>query len=116
MGLSCLTETLISGSSPHKEGSAPLALRLPCPLQTREDESPGSVLIALCRVGEVGGWRGERELRDTPRVSGNKPEAVSVSAWFAGGTQKWLPVACAASVKTLRFLLVLSFLTQTWGH
>lgn len=41
-----------------------------------------------------------------PCVSGNKPEAVSVSAWFVGGTQKWFPLACAASLKTLRFLLV----------
>lgn len=61
----------------------------------------------LCARGEVGGWRGERELRDTPRVLGSKPEAASVSGWFAGGTQKWLPVTCAASVKMLRFLLVL---------
>lgn len=42
------------------------------------------------------------ELSDTPHES-----RVSVFAWFAGGTQKWFPLACAACVKTLRFLLVL---------
>lgn len=48
------------------------------------------------------------ELSDTPHESRViNQRRVSVSAWFAGGTQNWFPLACAASVKTLQFLLVL---------